>query len=253
MTEITVEALPARRMDFSRVGEVLLHPLRGMRKVAEADRPTWLTPMLVLSLGVILSTVTSGYLKARAAMLGTAPLPLDFQYWTPEMQQNYYQSQQAMQGPVFLYIIPLVLGLVSLWLGWLVLAGALHLGSTLLGGRGSMGSALNVTAFVLLPFAVRDVLRVVFMLVTGTTILSPGLSGFVSGTGFAPQLLSHVDVFLIWEVILLAIGLHVADSLPRNKAALIGAGVVALLLLAQSGLGTLGAGIGDLAIQRPFF
>ncbi len=253
MAEITAEGLPARRMEFHRVGEVLLHPGRGLQKVSEAGGAIWLTALLVLSLGTILSRVASGFFKARAAMLGTAPLPMDFQYWTPEMQQSYYQSQQAMQGPVFVYIIPLVLGLVSLWLGWLILAGALHLASTLLGGRGSMGSALNVTAFALLPFALRDGLRVVYMLISGGDIQNPGLSGFAVGAGFVMQLLSHLDIFLVWQVILLALGLHAADSLPRNKAALIAVGVVALLMLAQSGLGTLGANMGDLAIQRPFF
>lgn len=253
MTEITAEVLPVRRMGFSRLGEVLFHPRGGLKKVAEAGSAIWLVPMLVLSLGDILSKITGGFFKARAAMLGTSPLPMDFQYWTPEMQQSYYQSQQAMQGPVFVYIIPLVLGLISLWLGWLVLAGALHLASTLLGGRGSMGGALNVTAFALLPFAVRDVLRVVFMLISGRAIQNPGLSGFAGEAGFAAQMLSHLDIFLFWQVILLALGLYAADSLPRNRAALIAAGVVILLLLAQSGLGTLSAGIGGLAIQRPFF
>ena len=169
------------------------------------------------------------------------------------MQQNYYQAQQAMQGPVFVYIIPLVGGLLSLWLGWLILAGVLHLISTLFGGRGSLGGALNVAAFALLPFALRDMLRLLFMLITRQSINSPGLSGFASGAGFTAQILSHLDVFLIWHILLLVLGLAAADDLPRSKAALAAVSSVILILLVQAGLGSLGAGLGGMAVQRPFF
>ncbi|HEY6072286.1 MAG TPA: Yip1 family protein, partial [Anaerolineales bacterium] len=225
----------------------------GFQKIAELQRSVWQAPMLLLSLTTFLSIVVGGYFKARAAMMGTAPLPMNFQYWTPEMQQNYYQAQQAMQGPVFVYIIPLVGGLVSLWLGWLILAGILHLISTLFGGRGSLGGAFNVAGFALLPFAVRDVLRLIFIIITRQGITSPGLSGFASGAGFAAQLLSHLDIFLIWHILLLIIGLAAADELPHRKAALSAVSSVVLIMLAQAGLGALGANLGGMAVQRPFF
>ena len=109
--------------------------------------------------------------------MGEIPLPRDWQYWTPEMQNNYMQAQQATQGPVFMYIIPLLSSLAGLWLGWLLLAGLLHFGSTLVGGRGSMQSALNIVAWASLPFAVRDLLRIVFMLAVGHAITALGFQG----------------------------------------------------------------------------
>ena len=163
------------------------------------------------------------------------------------------QSQQATQGPTFVYVMPLVQSLAGLWLGWLLLAALLHFGSTLLGGRGSMQSALNIVAWASLPFALRDILRIVFMLGAGHAIASPGLSGFVATTGFASQLLTHLDVFLIWNVFLLILGFGIADSLPRSKAVMGVVAVMVLALLAQAGLGALGASLGGTAIQRPFF
>jgi hypothetical protein len=186
-------------------------------------------------------------------MMGEVTLPPDWQFWTPEMQENYMRAQQATQGPVFNYVMPMVGSLTGLWVGWLLLAALLHFGSTLLGGRGSMQSALNIVAWASLPFAVRDILRIVFMLAAGHAILSPGLSGFTTTPGFFAQLLARLDVFLIWQVILLIIGFAVADGLPRGKAV---AGVVVVLLLvllAQAGLGALSSNFGGLAVQRPFF
>jgi hypothetical protein len=209
--------------------------------------------MLILSITAILVVIVAGYLKSRAALMGEVQLPPDWEFWTPEMQNNYMQAQQATQGPVFLYIMPMIGSLTGLWLGWLLLAALLHFGSTLLGGRGSMQSALNVVAWASLPFAVRDLLRVIFMLAAGHAILSPGLSGFTSTPGFLSQLLARLDIFLIWHVILLVIGFAVSDGLPRGKAVTGVVVVLAIVLLAQAGLGALSAGFGGLAVQRPFF
>lgn len=217
------------------------------------SRATWITPMLVLSITAILVVVVAGYLKSRAALLGEISLPRDWQYWTPDMQNNYMQAQQATQGPVFMYIIPLLSSLAGLWLGWLLLAALLHFGSTLVGGRGSMQSALNVVAWSSLPFAVRDLLRIVFMLSVGHVINSPGLSGFSTSAGFVSQLLTRADIFLIWNVILLVIGFAIADGLTQGKAVTGVLVVVMLVLLAQAGLGSLSSSFGGLAVQRPFF
>ena len=116
-----------------------------------------------------------------------------------------------------------------------------------------MQSALNIVAWGSLPFAVRDILRIVFILAAGHAIASPGLSGFASTAGFASQLLARADIFLLWSVILLIIGFGIADSLPRGKAVTGVLVVMLLVLLAQAGLGTLGSGFSGIAVQRPFF
>lgn len=253
MTDITLDRRPARRFDLSRAGSMLLRPRAAFQEMTLESRATWLTPMLILTVTAVLVVLVAGYLKARAAMMGEVQLPRDWQYWSPEMQNNYMQAQQATQGPVFLYVMPALGSLTGLWLGWLLLGALLHFGSTLLGGRGSMQGALNIVAWGSLPLAIRDVLRIVFMLSAGHAIVSPGLSGFVSAPGFVAQLLTRLDIFVIWQAILLILGFAIADSLPRGKAA---AGVVVVLLLvllAQAGLGSLTSSLGGQAVQRPFF
>jgi len=152
-----------------------------------------------------------------------------------------------------MYVMPMISSLAGLWVGWLLLSALLHFGSTLLGGRGSMQSALNVVAWASLPFVVRDILRIVFMLSAGHAITSPGLSGFMSTAGFMSKLLMRVDLFLIWNVVLLVIGFGIADSLPRSKAVTGVVVVILLVLLAQAGLGALGSSFGGTGVQRPFF
>jgi len=253
MTDITLNQQPVRRFDFSRVRDILFRPRQEFQEMTSESHATWLTSMLVLSVTAILAVMVAGYLKSRLASQGEISLPQDWQYWTPEMQNNYMQAQQATQGPVFMYVIPLLGSLAGLWFGWLLLAALLHFGSTLVGGRGSMQSALNIVAWASLPFAVRDLLRIIFMLSAGHAIVSPGLSGFSSSPGFVSHLLVGVDIFLLWNVILLMIGFATADGLSRGKAAAGVLIVIVLALLAQAGLGALSSRFGGLAVQRPFF
>lgn len=253
MTDIPLETPPARRFDFARLLPVLVQPRKAFAGMAAEARSTWLTPMFVLSLTALLVVLVSGYLKTRAAMMGEVTMPPEWQWWTPEMQNNFMQAQRATQGKTFMYVIPLVGAWTGLWLGWVLVAGLLHLGSTLLGGRGSMQGALNTVAWASLPFAIRDVLRVIYMLSAGHAIGSPGLSGFATSAGFLPQLLARLDLFVLWYVILLIIGFAIVDGLSRGKAVLNVLVVIVLILLAQAGLGTLSSSVGGQAIQRPFF
>ena len=248
----TTTSNPVRRFDMPRVFAVLLNPRAAFTEMASEARATWLTPMLVLTVTAILAVVTAGYLKSRAAMLGETPLPPDWQYWTPDTQNNYMQAQQATQGPVFVYVMPLVGTLAGLWLGWLLLAALLHLGSTLFGGRGSMQNALNLVGWGSLPFALRDLLRVAYMFLAQHTITSPSLSGFAT-SGFLTQLLARTDLFLLWNIILLVIGFSIADGLPRGKSFANVFIVIAFVLLVQAGLGALISNFSGTAIQRPFF
>lgn len=251
MAETKSEKQPGHRFDFQRVVTTLLRPRQAFAATIAEARSTWLTPMLLLSLTALLVVLVSGYLKTRAAMLGEIPLPPDWQYWTPDMQNNYMQAQQLTQGKVFMYVIPLVTAWSALWVGWIILAGLLHLGSTLLGGRGSMQSALNIVAWTSLPFAMRDVLQTVYMLSASHAITSPGLSGFAT-SAFLSQILARTDIFLIWNIVLLIIGFSIVDGLPRGKAVFGVVIVVLLILLAQAGLGTLISGLSGTAVQRPF-
>lgn len=246
MSEPTPNSQPVKNNFIRRVFTLLFRP----DQFFAADSGGWRAPMLLLSLILALQTAIGGYFRARAAMMGEINLPPDWEWWSVEMQNNYLQAQQATQGTVFVYVIPLVGALVSLWLGWLVVSGVLHLASTLVGGRGTMSSALGVVAWASLPFALRDILRVIFMLIAGRAIQSPGLSGFVGGGEagmlFASQLLQMVDLFFVWYVVLTVIGFSIKDNLGKRKAALGVVGVLVLILLAQAGLGAIWQNLGGM-------
>jgi hypothetical protein len=251
MAEAISERQVGRRFDIQRMFSTLFRPRQAFEIVKTEGRASWLTPMLILSLFALLAVLVSGYLRTRAAMLGEVALPPGWEYWTPDMQNNYMQAQQLNQGKVVMYVFPLVSAWAGLWVGWLVLGGLLHLGSTLLGGRGSMQSALNITAWASVPFALRDILRIIYMLMAQHAITSPGLSGFGT-SAFMVQVLSRTDIFLFWSIVLLIIGFAVVDGLTRGKAVLGVLVVMLIILSAQAGLGSMLANLGGTVTQRPF-
>jgi hypothetical protein len=257
MTEDNLPVRPkSKQIDLKPLIQFILHPTQGFSQMSAGEFPGWAMPMLALSASSLLYIILAGSFKARILATGEIPLPPDFQWWTFQMQDNYLRAQQVQQGAASVYILPAVTGLIGLWLGWAILSGLLHLASTLFGGRGTVESALKVTAWSSLPFVIRDLLRMVYMLIAQHTIGSPGLSGFVAGYGrryiLMGKLFSQTDLFLLWQAFLLVLGFTLLDSLPRRKAVAIVVGVLLLILVAQAGFGTLFASLGGMTVSRPF-
>ncbi len=258
MSEVTISSLePVGRFQFGWIGEVIFKPRKIFAKITMQSGNLWLTPMLLLTVTTLLYVATTGWLKQQAAAAGELPLPTGWEYYTPEQQQQMMQSLQAMQGPVFMYVLPALGSLFGIWIGWLLIGGMLHLALTLLGGRGS-SAASNIVAWAGVAWAVRDMVRVVYLLITHQLIRSAGLSGFTpAGEGvwiqFLAQLLALVDIYLIWYIALILIGVRASSSLSTGKAVFGVLLTIALALLAQAFVGYLSAGLGNLTITRPFF
>lgn len=250
MTDVTTPK-SNRRFDFKQVLAFLLHPRQGMQRLAAEEKPAWLMPMLIVCVVMLVRVILGGFFQGRAAAMGEMTLPLDWEWWTVEMQNSYMQAQAATQGPVFLYVIPAVLELVKIWFGWFVVGGLLHLASTLLGGRGSMRSVLNLVAWSMLAFAARDLLRVVYILIAQHQVVSPGLSGFATAA-FLSQILANLDIFFIWFAILLGLGLSITDNLPVKKAAAAVVVVLLVVLLAKAGVGALTSNLSGMMVTRTF-
>jgi hypothetical protein len=259
MTEATVDQIERpKRFHFEWVLPVLFRPRSTLVKIATQPAGVWLAPLLILTVTTLASVVVAGSIKQAAALSGAPTLPPDFQYMPPEMQAQYMQAMQATSSPVFLYVFPAITSLGAVWLGWLLVTGLLHLVLTLLGGRGDTGSTLNIVAWSGLPFAVRDIVRAVFMLVTRQLLTSPGFSGFIpagatGGVAYLGQLLRLVDIYVLWNMALLVLGVLASTKLSKVKAVGSVIFTVLLLLAIQALIGFLVSSLSNLNVIRPFF
>jgi hypothetical protein len=259
-SEILEPVIPAapRRFQWAWVGGVLLRPRRTLAEIAAAGHAVWLTPLLLLSLAALLAVVAAGWARGASAAAGMTEVPPELQYYTPEQMAQYQQAMSATQGPVFRYVFPAVTALIKVWGGWLLLAALLHLILTLLGGRGDLRGALNLVAWSSLPLALRDLVRALATVITRQTVSQPGLAGFApaaegSGGLFLGALLGLIDLYLVWQIILLILGVQAANGLSRAKVAAAVGLTFLVLLLAQAGVSAALGGLGGLTMIRPFF
>jgi hypothetical protein len=257
MAEIAI-AEKNKRFYFNWVPDVVFHPRRAFQNISSSTNAVWLTPLLILSCLVLINVLVLGRLKSQAALIGEISYPPDFQYYTPEQQAQYTQAIQSTQGPVFVYVLPAITSLLGVWFGWLILGGILHLVTTLLGGRGNTAISMNIVAWGSLPLAVRAIVQIIYMLISNKIISNPGLSGFspVGDSGwliFIGQILRLIDIYIIWQILLLILGVRLSAGLTTTKSSSGVIFTVMLILLLQAGISYLGSLLGNLTITRPFF
>jgi Yip1 domain. len=219
------------RFHLDWVYQLLLHPKRTIQKVTEQEKSVWLTPLLVLSLLVILAGLIAGPIRRDATIAG-ASTPADFQYYSSDQQAQFKTAQATQSSALFTYVFPTVGALLGIWISWFILSSVLHLSLTLSGSRTSSLHTYNLVAWTMLPLALRQLIQILVMLLSHTVVTNAGLSGFISGSGgaaFLAGILSQIDLFFIWQIVLLLLGVVPLSQLARGKAW--GATFFALLIL----------------------
>lgn len=248
---------PRRRFHFRLVPTILIRPRRAFASIVRLARPSWLTPLLLLSVAALLPVLASGRVRQQAGTLGPESLPPDFQYYSPEQQAQFMQALESTRSPTFLYLLPAVAALAVVWLGWLITGAVAHLASTILGGRSTSLAVLEVAGWSGLPFALRALVRAGFILLAGRALTGPGLSGFIDAEAsgallYLRQGLATVDLYWVWHVALLGLGLAALGGLSRGKVIASVAVTEVVALLVQAIPSALAASLGGLTIVRPF-
>jgi len=237
---------------------VLVRPAKTMRAVVGEEKGAWHIPMLLLTLLILAYVFVAAPLRLQAAQAAPTEPPPGFEYMSPEQQQQYMDAQASAYGTTQTYVFPAVAGVLGIWLGWLVLGGLLHLILTMLGSRSTSATAFNITAWAAVPLAVRLLVQIVYMLAAHRLIAAPGLSGILAAdvqgaAAFGRILLGMLDVYLLWQVLLLWLGASVSGGLARARS-LSGVLVAMLLYMALAALPVfLAAQISGLNTERPFF
>jgi hypothetical protein len=259
MSELTLSPLYGdRRWRFDWVLPALFQPRRAFAQIAGAETAVWQTPIAILAVATLVRTLVAGGIRQAAAAMGQMTFPPGWEYYTPEQQAQFMQAMTATSGPVFTYLLPAIMAVLGVYMGWLVLGWIVHLLLTMFGGRGSSQQALNVVAWATLPFAIREILRLVAMWNSGQLLTNLGLSGFApTGEGTMAllflALLTLVDIYLLWQIGLIILGARLAANISRFKvwSAVL---IAMLLLLALRVIPTLlAAQFNDLTVIRPFF
>jgi hypothetical protein len=241
---------------------LLTNPRATMARITAVSESVWHAPIFVLIMTALGRVLLAGSIKQTAALSGQVILPPGFEYYTPEQQAQFQQAMAATSGPVFTYVLPAIVAVLGVLAAWFLVGWLLHLVLTMLGGRSGSGQVLNIVAWATLPYALRDLVRMGSMLNTEQLLSHPGLSGFAAEIGanwsamwsaYLASLLGLVDIYLIWYLVLLVIGIRLANGVSRRRAWTAVLGVVIVITLIQATPALIAAQFSDLTVIRPFF
>jgi hypothetical protein len=248
---------PNRGWRFDLALPLIFRPRFTLGRIVGSNTPTWRTPIALRVVAAVILALVTGSIKAAARAAGEVTLPPNFEFYTPEQQAQFQQAATATNNATFNYLLPALGAALGVVVVWLLISGLLHLLLTLFGGRGSSGAAINVAAWASLPLLVRDGVQIVAMLLTDQLIASPGLAGFApAGEGFGHALLagmlSQVDIYLLWQIVLLYFGVRLSSQLPRARCWLAVLLVMVIVLALRALPAAIMAQFGGLTIIQPF-
>jgi hypothetical protein len=233
---------------FSLLWGIIRHPIQTLEYLGQTGGRAWIPMAFLAVLSVVLLILVAAPITSRAtqeairtqleSQPNLAPAGED-----PEMQARI---SQFATNPLFTVVMPSFAGVAAMIIGWLVWAGALHLLSVMAGGDSRFGGMWSGVVWAFLPNVLRNGLQIVFILLTGETITNQGLSGLVTqersvseliasppgpGQLALRTLLAQIDLFTIWNLVLLFLAVMTIARVSRRKSLGITLGVWAGLLV----------------------
>ena len=250
---------------FALLFGIILRPRLEMETIRDQGGRGWIIIALFIIILTVLPTLVSATIVARqfedgpsisaSVERGDGP-SFSASVETEETQGEGVEVLQVIASPMITIVIPLVGVVFGTVINWLIWAGALHLGGMMLGGRNTFRQVFRVVIWSWLPFALRSLVQTIFILTTGELITNPGLSGLVTDNRSitnimtappAPSLLvlasllGRLDIWLVWNLVLLIIGVTITARFNNRKAIVLTL-VVWLILAALSLLPVLATG-----------
>ena len=173
-------------------------------------------------------------------------LIVKMQMESPQMQEQLQGQPLPAQAAEMMWYSTVIGGSLVMMLVPLAAAAlALFWGNVVFAGKASFKSLLSVMLYGELIYAVGNLLVLPLALAKDSLAVGLNLGILVADRGLQDPLfaaLSKVDLFVIWEIIVIGIGLSVIYGFPRNKGYKLSVLSMGLLTI----LGVAGAAIGSM-------
>jgi hypothetical protein len=207
------------------LASIIDRPATTMSYVGKKPGWAWVVPAFLVLVGlVVFSVVTAPYtseLALRQAQQQMANLP-------PQQAEQAAAQIERFTSPPMIAGFSIVGGLVALAVTWLLGAGVLYFLGLVAGGEANFGQSFVVLLWSWLPYFLRNLVMAAYVAYTGQ-LLNQGLS-FLVATGDQTQdaanwlysLLSQIDLFYLWHLILVIVGLAAVGRFSKTKATIVG-------------------------------
>jgi hypothetical protein len=180
------------------------------------EKPRWIMPLVIVLVVVALTAVVTVSLTRETIIAGQEEL---FQE-RGLSEEQIEQARQFMSGPILMISSAINAALFTAVL-LLVFTLVLNLFIPLFGGESGFRRVFGVVCFsslVVVPAAILKLIIVVMtrspFVTTSLALLTPNLAK----DSFIYQFLAGFDLFVIWEMILVAMGIGIVNNLARKNA-----------------------------------
>ncbi|HID62948.1 MAG TPA: YIP1 family protein [Anaerolineae bacterium] len=204
---------------------IIDRPATTMSYVGKRPGWAWVTPALLVLVGLaVFSVVTApltSELALRQAQQQMASLP-------PQQAEQAAAQLEKFTSPPVMAGFSIVGGLITLAVMWLVWAGVLYFLGLVAGGEASFAQSFALLAWSWLPYSLRNLTLAAYVAYKGQ-LINQGLS-FLVATGDPTKdtanwlygLLSQFDLFYLWHLILVIVGLVAIGRFSKTKATIVG-------------------------------
>lgn len=214
-------------------------PRAALTYLREQGGISWLWPAALLVVLMVISTAVTAPIAARLGAEQQARLleerGLDPN--SPELEQ----IQGFATNPLFIVVLPSIIGIVTFALAALLRAGVLHFASLALGGQSKFGAMFGASLWATaLPDAARLIVTTLGTLLSGT-MRRGGLAALVPGgddvlsldpaLGALRAFLGGIDVFWLWAMVLTVIAVTVTAQFSWRKGLIVALGYWLLTVL----------------------
>ena len=183
---------------------------------------TWALPLFVVIVAfVIVTVIHTPYMleisrEALEEQLATMP---------PEQAEAVRETTKFTLSLPFMLTTGLGVGIAVIILGTLIQSAFFYFGALILGGDDiNFGPVFTMSAWARIPIAIGYLVQAVLIFFTKSS-LYPGVS-FLITTGNLMKdarsplfvLLSNIDIFRLWHILLAVLGLSVVARISRGKS-----------------------------------
>ena len=214
-----MEASQAEMSVAGRILRVFYAPSETFEAVAEQrSAADWLVPTIIVAMVVFFSTYVTSPIYMAETM--------------EQMQQTPTEQSDAMEGTADAILISTLIAAPVMTFVMLFIGAAIYLlVGKLLGGLLGYSQCLAIVAYTSLIAILQHIVKAPLVLAKETMNVQIGLGMFLSEEArqnFGGALLSSIDPFIVWMVVIAGLGLSIVGQIERSRAY---AGVAAVTLI----------------------
>ena len=207
------------------------------------EKPKWLVPLIIAAVATMAAAAVATQYVDWEEQRATAVERMEERGMTEEQMDEALERMEAFStNPVMRYGLPVLGALVTYLVSMFFLSLVYNIALPLVGAPGNYMKTLSVVTHAGLVAVPAALVRIVLMLLRGSAEVSTSLLlAFPDvGSRFLGVVLGRIDLFTIWQVILVGLWLKVVFDVKGSRSYWLAAAVWLLITLVFGALALLG-------------